>query len=152
MNVQGFPLLVARILLALMFVLSGISKLSGLEGTAGQTLVLGDAVSWASIAVLGVFQVGLAYALLVRAIPQVPAVQASLPPRGTPACDPPIPPRTSPSPDRSSSVPPPAGATPPVAGPRCPRGRSFLPNYSHLFAASASVDAPGGQYPGLPSA
>lgn len=44
----------------------------------GQTLVLGDAVSWASIAVLGVFQVGLAYALLVRAIPKVPAVQASL--------------------------------------------------------------------------
>jgi putative oxidoreductase len=35
MNVQGFPLLVARILLALMFVLAGISKLTGLEGTAG---------------------------------------------------------------------------------------------------------------------
>jgi putative oxidoreductase len=35
MNAQGFPLLVARILLALMFVASGISKLTGLEGTAG---------------------------------------------------------------------------------------------------------------------
>lgn len=44
----------------------------------GQQLVLGDAGSWAAIAVLGVFQVALAYALLVRAIPLVPAVQASL--------------------------------------------------------------------------
>lgn len=44
----------------------------------GQQLVLGDAGSWAAITALGVFQVGLAYALLVRAIPQVPAVQASL--------------------------------------------------------------------------
>jgi putative oxidoreductase len=35
MNAQGLPLLIARILLALMFVLSGISKLTGLEGTAG---------------------------------------------------------------------------------------------------------------------
>jgi putative oxidoreductase len=35
MNAQGLPLLMARILLALMFVLSGISKLTGLEGTAG---------------------------------------------------------------------------------------------------------------------
>lgn len=35
MNLQGFPLLVARVLLALMFVLAGVSKLAGLEGTAG---------------------------------------------------------------------------------------------------------------------
>jgi putative oxidoreductase len=35
MNAQGFPLVVARLLLALMFVASGISKLTGLEGTAG---------------------------------------------------------------------------------------------------------------------
>jgi putative oxidoreductase len=35
MNAQGLPLLMARILLALMFVLSGVSKLTGLEGTAG---------------------------------------------------------------------------------------------------------------------
>jgi putative oxidoreductase len=35
MNLQGFPLLVARVLLALMFVLAGVSKLTGLEGTAG---------------------------------------------------------------------------------------------------------------------
>jgi putative oxidoreductase len=41
MNVQGFPMLVARILLALMFVLSGISKLTGLEGTAGYIASVG---------------------------------------------------------------------------------------------------------------
>ena len=35
MNTQGLPLVIARVLLALMFVLSGISKLTGLEGTAG---------------------------------------------------------------------------------------------------------------------
>lgn len=35
MNAQGIPLVVARFLLALMFVLSGISKFTGLEGTAG---------------------------------------------------------------------------------------------------------------------
>lgn len=41
MNAQGFPLLLARILLALMFVLSGISKLTGLEGTAGYIASVG---------------------------------------------------------------------------------------------------------------
>ena len=35
MNTQGIPVVIARILLALMFVLAGIGKLSGLEGTAG---------------------------------------------------------------------------------------------------------------------
>jgi putative oxidoreductase len=35
MNTQGFPLVIARILLALMFVLAGFGKLTGLEGTAG---------------------------------------------------------------------------------------------------------------------
>jgi len=35
MNPQGFPVLIARFLLALMFVLAGISKFAGLEGTAG---------------------------------------------------------------------------------------------------------------------
>jgi putative oxidoreductase len=34
MNAQAFPLVVARILLALMFVASGISKFTGLGGTA----------------------------------------------------------------------------------------------------------------------
>ena len=35
MNTQGVPILIARILLALMFVLAGFSKFAGLEGTAG---------------------------------------------------------------------------------------------------------------------
>jgi putative oxidoreductase len=35
MNTQGFPVAVGRILLALMFVLAGFGKLTGLEGTAG---------------------------------------------------------------------------------------------------------------------
>ena len=35
MNTQGFPVLIARVLLALMFVLAGISKFTGLDGTAG---------------------------------------------------------------------------------------------------------------------
>jgi putative oxidoreductase len=35
MNAQGLPLLVARVLLALIFVTAGFSKLIGLQGTAG---------------------------------------------------------------------------------------------------------------------
>jgi putative oxidoreductase len=35
MNTQGIPILIARVLLALMFVLAGFGKLAGLEGTAG---------------------------------------------------------------------------------------------------------------------
>ena len=35
MNAQGIPLVIARILLALMFVLAGFGKLTGLEGAAG---------------------------------------------------------------------------------------------------------------------
>lgn len=35
MNAQGLPLLIARVLLALMFVLAGFGKFTGLEGTAG---------------------------------------------------------------------------------------------------------------------
>ena len=35
MTPQGIPVLIARILLALMFLLAGISKFAGLEGTAG---------------------------------------------------------------------------------------------------------------------
>jgi putative oxidoreductase len=35
MNTQGIPVVVARVLLALMFVLAGFGKLTGLEGTAG---------------------------------------------------------------------------------------------------------------------
>ena len=35
MNTQGFPVLIARVLLALMFLLAGFSKFAGLDGTAG---------------------------------------------------------------------------------------------------------------------
>lgn len=35
MNPQGFPVLVARLLLALMFLFAGIEKFTSLEGTAG---------------------------------------------------------------------------------------------------------------------
>lgn len=44
----------------------------------GQQPIVGSAQDWAVIGVLGVFQVGLAYAILVRAIAHVPAMRASL--------------------------------------------------------------------------
>ncbi|MFK7739904.1 MAG: DMT family transporter [Planctomycetota bacterium] len=44
----------------------------------GQTPSVGTASDWLVLLVLGVFQVGLAYAIFVRALPHVPAVQASL--------------------------------------------------------------------------
>lgn len=44
----------------------------------GQTPELGTAQDWLVLVVLGVFQIGLAYALLSRALPHVPAVRASL--------------------------------------------------------------------------
>jgi drug/metabolite transporter, DME family len=44
----------------------------------GQTPVLGDSGTWLTILFLGTCQVGFAYALLVRAMPHVSAVQASL--------------------------------------------------------------------------
>lgn len=44
----------------------------------GQTPVVGTAQDWVVITVLGVFQVGLAYVVLARAIEHVPATRASL--------------------------------------------------------------------------
>ena len=41
MNAQGLPLLIGRVLLALMFVTAGYSKLTGLEGTAGYIASVG---------------------------------------------------------------------------------------------------------------
>jgi len=41
MNAQGLPLLIGRVLLALMFVTAGFSKLTGLEGTAGYIASVG---------------------------------------------------------------------------------------------------------------
>lgn len=46
--------------------------------STGQQPLLGGPQDWLVILVLGTVQVGLAYTLLVRAMPQVPAVQASL--------------------------------------------------------------------------
>jgi len=65
MNVQGFPLLVARILLALMFVLSGISKLSGLEGTAGYIASVGLPAAQVLAAGAGVLEVVAGVLLIV---------------------------------------------------------------------------------------
>lgn len=44
----------------------------------GQQLVVGQPLDWLLIAVLGIFQVGLAYTLLVQGIAHVPAVRVSL--------------------------------------------------------------------------
>ncbi len=44
----------------------------------GQQPIVGSTQDWIVIAVLGVLQVGLAYTILVRAIPHVPALRASL--------------------------------------------------------------------------
>ncbi len=44
----------------------------------GQTPVVGSGQDWLVILLLGIFQVGLAYSLLVRALERVPAMQASL--------------------------------------------------------------------------
>ena len=44
----------------------------------GQSLTLGDRQSWLAILILGTVQLGLSYALLVRAMPKVRAVEASL--------------------------------------------------------------------------
>ena len=41
MNTQGFPVLIARLLMALMFLLGGISKFTGLDGTAGYIASVG---------------------------------------------------------------------------------------------------------------
>lgn len=50
----------------------------GLAPMLGQELVVGTVQDWTVIVVMGVFQVGLAYSLLVKAMPHLPAVQASL--------------------------------------------------------------------------
>jgi putative oxidoreductase len=65
MNVQGFPLLVARILLALMFVLSGVSKLTGLEGTAGYIASVGLPAAQLLAAGAGVLEVVAGVMLIV---------------------------------------------------------------------------------------
>jgi putative oxidoreductase len=65
MNAQGFPLLVARILLALMFVMSGVSKLTGLEGTAGYIASVGLPMAQVLALGAGVLEVAAGVMLIV---------------------------------------------------------------------------------------
>lgn len=65
MNAQGFPLLVARILLALMFVMSGVSKLTGLEGTAGYIASVGLPMAQVLAVGAGVLEVAAGVMLIV---------------------------------------------------------------------------------------
>jgi putative oxidoreductase len=65
MNAQGLPLLVARILLAFMFVLSGFSKLTGLEGTAGYIASVGLPAPTLLALAAGVLEVVAGLALIV---------------------------------------------------------------------------------------
>ena len=65
MNAQGLPLVVARILLAFMFVLSGFGKLAGLEGTAGYIASAGLPAPTLLALVAGVLEVVAGAALIV---------------------------------------------------------------------------------------
>ena len=65
MNAQGFPLLVARILLALMFVMAGVSKLTGLEGTAGYIASVGLPMAQVLAVGAGVLEVAAGVMLIV---------------------------------------------------------------------------------------
>jgi putative oxidoreductase len=65
MNAQGFPLLVARLLLALMFVMAGVSKLTGLEGTAGYIASAGLPMAQVLALGAGVLEVAAGVMLIV---------------------------------------------------------------------------------------
>jgi putative oxidoreductase len=65
MNLQGFPLLVARVLLALMFVLAGVSKLTGLEGTAGYIASVGLSAPMVLAVASGVVELAAGVMLIV---------------------------------------------------------------------------------------
>jgi putative oxidoreductase len=64
-NTQGFPILLARILLALMFVLSGFGKLTGLEGTAGYIASKGLPLPMVLAAAAGVLELVAGIMLIV---------------------------------------------------------------------------------------
>jgi putative oxidoreductase len=57
MNAQGLPLVVARILLALLFVGSGFDKLTGIEGTAGYIASVGLPAASALAVAAGLLEV-----------------------------------------------------------------------------------------------
>jgi putative oxidoreductase len=65
MNTQGIPIVVARILLALMFVLAGIGKLTGLEGTAGYIASKGLPAPMLLAAAAGALELGAGVLLIV---------------------------------------------------------------------------------------
>jgi putative oxidoreductase len=65
MNAQGFPLLIARFLLALMFIGAGVSKLTGLEGTAGYIASVGLPMPQALALGAGLFELAAGVLLVV---------------------------------------------------------------------------------------
>jgi putative oxidoreductase len=65
MNFQGFPVLLARVLLALMFVLAGAGKLAGLEGTAGYIASKGLPLPMVLAAATGVLELVAGVMLIV---------------------------------------------------------------------------------------
>jgi putative oxidoreductase len=64
-NTQGLPILIARILLALMFVLAGFGKLTGLEGTAGYIASKGLPLPMVLAAATGVLELVAGIMLIV---------------------------------------------------------------------------------------
>jgi putative oxidoreductase len=65
MNTQGLPVLIARVLLALMFVLAGVGKLAGLEGTAGYIASKGLPMPMVLAAATGVLELVAGVMLIV---------------------------------------------------------------------------------------
>jgi putative oxidoreductase len=65
MNTQGFPVLIARVLLALMFALAGFGKLTGLEGTAGYIASKGLPMPMVLAAATGVLELVAGVMLIV---------------------------------------------------------------------------------------
>jgi putative oxidoreductase len=65
MNTQGFPVLIARVLLALMFLLAGLSKFGGLEGTAGYIASKGLPMAQVLAVATAALEVGAAVLLIV---------------------------------------------------------------------------------------
>lgn len=65
MTPQGFPMLIARLLLALMFLLSGLSKFGGLDGTAGYIASKGLPMAQLLAVAAAALEVGAALMLIV---------------------------------------------------------------------------------------
>ena len=65
MNAQGLPLLIARVLLALMFVTAGFFKLIGLQGTAGYIGSVGLPAPMLLAVAAGVLELGAGLLIIV---------------------------------------------------------------------------------------